>query len=241
MIEAMLLTASGVAKDYSNTGPGSKTLIAGNEDAGFFGEVSSAELIGYAALKTHLGFSAGSVVADAGWLKFIHKGVIKFISKKGCYNGLTWNALYAAGGIYGTNDDGLYPATTPKNQHHPFTVSDGTKVCTLVPKLISGSAQDPTTITTDVITDYNSEYSDLLYRIIPGTHVNAGTFAQYVKADVYMHVAHAVVETISTNVTRTLIRGYQGVINSNGQSLTKADPSGYSQCCRMVLVLESVV
>lgn len=240
MMELMLSAASEVALDYPNSGPGNKVLTAGNENAGFFGEVSSTELMTYTELKTHLGLATGNVTADNGWLKFIHKGVIKFISRRGTFSNVHWNSLYAAGGVYGTNDNGKFPAATPKNQYKPFTVTDGLKVCTLVPKLLSGSAIDPTTTAAADVTDYDSEYSDLLYRIIAGTHPNAGTFAQYVKTDVHMQVAHAVVETISTNTARTLIRGYQGTITAGGQSLTKVDAGGYSQICRMVLVLESV-
>lgn len=241
MIEALLATISSAVQEYPNSGPGSKTLIAGNEDIGFFGEVSSSELITYAGLKSHLGFSAGNVGPDVGWLKFMHKGVVKFIAKKACYYSLTWNALYAAGGIYGTNDNGRYPATTPKNQYKPFTVPDGTKTCKLVPRLLSGAPTDPVGQNAGEVTDYNSEYSDLLYRIIAGTHVNSGAFAKYVKTDVTMQSAHTVMETISTNAARMLIRGYNGNVGPSAISLTKADPTGYNQWCRMVLVLESVV
>lgn len=241
MLEAMLTAAGGpIIQTFPDSGPGSKSLIAGDEEIGYFGEVSSTALITYLGLKTHLGFSAGSVGPDVGWLKFIHKGVVKFLSKKACYWSVSWDALYAAGGVYGTNDLGKFPAAAAMNQYKPFVVPDGTKSCTLVPKLLSGAPNDPTGITAADVTNYNSEFSDLLYRIVPGTHVNAGTFAQYTATDVDMQRVHAVIETDIGNTTYTLIRR-NGGINANGTRLRKNDATGYGQYCRMVLVLESSV
>lgn len=240
MLEILHVAGGYKGEYFPDSGPGNKYLMAGDENIGYFGEVSSSALITHAALKTHLGLSTGTVGPDVGWFKFFHKGLVKFVAKKACFSNLTWDALYAAGGVYGTNDNGVFPATTPKNQYKPFLVPDGEKICTLVPRLISGALNDPTGLSAAEITDYGSELSDLLYRIVSGSHANAGAFAQYVQSDVTMQVKHTCMETNRDDTSKMLIRVYNG-INANGYTLRKNDPSGYSQYCRMVLALESSV
>lgn len=243
MLEVLLSGSSSVIKEYPNSGPGSKRLIAGNEDIGYFGEVPASSLITHAALRTHIGLVAGSNIADSGWLKFFHKGVVKYVCKTNTFVTVTWANLYAAGALYGTNDNGVVPGAPAVNQYKPLTINDGDVVCTFAPKLISGSPLDPTGIGAVAVTDYDSEFSDLLYRVVVGGHVNAGKFAQNTAVAVGMNVAQTMLNTATGTVGYHLVRGYpaytNGSINANGQSLRKDDRGGYNQQCRMVLVLKS--
>lgn len=91
----------------SGTGPGPQTLIGGDAQLGFFGEVSSTELFTTDELSTLVKLSAGSsVVANPTWLKFAYKGKILFIAKTALRNSVTWPNLYYAGLVDGTDDNG---------------------------------------------------------------------------------------------------------------------------------------
>lgn len=244
MLELQLVNPAGSGpKTYPKSGPGPKVLAAGNEDIGYFGEVASSLLITPAALKTHLGMSAGAVQADAGWLKFFHKGEVKYLSKKNCFAALTWNALYAAGGMYGTNDNGVITGGTPTNQYKPITIVDGDVTVILAPKAINGSPLNPTGAASTAITDADSEFSDLLYRVKTGTHPNAAAFASFVGADLGMNFVQAMLNTITPQTANYLLRGYpsttNGTVNAQGLGIAKTDASGYNQQWRMVLVLKS--
>ena len=80
-----LMLADRVRMRYSQVGsiPGPTTLIGGDMTEGFFGEVTSAELITGDALASEVGISAGtSQNSTAGWLKFALDDKILFVAKK---------------------------------------------------------------------------------------------------------------------------------------------------------------
>lgn len=83
--------------------PGSKTLFAGDREAGFFGFVQVADFITGDALATAIGLSDGtSQNSDTPWIKYIFNGKICFTPLKALRNTVTWDAIYAAGSVYGT-------------------------------------------------------------------------------------------------------------------------------------------
>lgn len=59
----MLLTGS-LKLYYPNSGPGSKFIVKGDVQAGYFGEVSSYELFSTNQLRDDLNFSFGSVYGN---------------------------------------------------------------------------------------------------------------------------------------------------------------------------------
>jgi hypothetical protein len=90
--------------------PGPKTLLKGDRDAGFFGYVSSADLITGDALAADLGLTAGtSMYSDGPWIKYIFQGQIKFTPLKGFRHSISHNAIYNVGAVYGTEDEGTLP------------------------------------------------------------------------------------------------------------------------------------
>ena len=90
--------------------PGGDKLIAGDTNAGFLGFVSSDELITGSDLCTAIGLSAGTLInSNTPWIKYIWKGAIGFIPVKPIRHSATWNAIYNAGAVYGTGDEGLLP------------------------------------------------------------------------------------------------------------------------------------
>ena len=238
MLEAMLYKSSPVDNYYPGSGPGPKTLALGNEDIGYFGEVTASELITHLALRDHLNPSLVAdvyVFGDWGWFKFFHKGKVKFITKRATWQRVAWQTLYQAGGVYGTNDNGLYPAGTPKNQYKPLSLFREEKTWTLVPKLITGSDIDPVDAASNLV---GSEYADLMFRVCTGTQPNAGLFAQNTPSSIGMNGNHATVETRASNTAHCAIRGYSSTLTAGNAFITKTDGTGYSQVMRMVLVVE---
>ena len=89
------------------SGIGRDTLFAGDEQCGFFGEVTVEELFG-------TGKDAGELITTVGitqginqnltenWLKFAWKGKILFYPKKSIRHSISWDHIYAEGAVYGT-------------------------------------------------------------------------------------------------------------------------------------------
>jgi hypothetical protein len=98
-----------VQEDYSNA-PGGKFLLAGDKNAGFFGFVPASDLITGDQLALDVGISAGtSQFSDTPWIKYIYKARICFIPVKTIRRSVPWNAIYEAGAVYASNDEGTLP------------------------------------------------------------------------------------------------------------------------------------
>ncbi len=108
--DALEATANNTAVvDFSGS-PGSARLYAGDTNAGFLGFVPSAEFISGTALASALGISVGtSINADTPWIKYIWKGKVCFTPLKPIRHSVTWDAIYAAGAVYATGDEGTLP------------------------------------------------------------------------------------------------------------------------------------
>ncbi|NMB43488.1 MAG: hypothetical protein GX995_05090, partial [Clostridiales bacterium] len=86
----------------NTSAPGSKYAVAGDWNAGFFGEVPASELITGDALASLVGISAGtSQFSNEPWLKFAYEGKIQFVAKKPFRYGLPWNNINSANAVYG--------------------------------------------------------------------------------------------------------------------------------------------
>lgn len=87
--------------DYSGL-PGPTTLSGGDTNVGYFGVTTSAELISGDALATLLGLTAGtSQNSDAGWLKYLDKGDLKYVAKKTFRHSMSWNDINAVNAVFG--------------------------------------------------------------------------------------------------------------------------------------------
>ena len=86
--------------------PGSKFLIAGTMEEGFFGEVPASELITGDALASECGIAQGtSQFSTEPWLKFAYKGEIQFVAKKPIRSSISWDAINTADCVYGDSGD----------------------------------------------------------------------------------------------------------------------------------------
>lgn len=151
-------------------GPGSNLLLQGNENYGYYGNVSSGDFINtgviLSALKTLSGIP--STVIFPTWYKFIRNGKVFFVPDMQMGD-VTWNSLYAAGAVYGTNDNG--PVDTPQNVNQLCTFElNGDLFKIRVPKGYpeglkwGGGVVDLNTLA-EAANKY-SEYEDFLYPII---------------------------------------------------------------------------
>ena len=107
--------------DFTNA-PGSKALIAGTRENGFYGFVqpqdfgkieSNPELnqaFNGANLALNIGLSGGtSINSETAWMKFSRRGEIYFVPVKPLRHSVTWNGIYNQGAVYGTGGVGVNP------------------------------------------------------------------------------------------------------------------------------------
>ena len=82
--------------------PGNRKLLAGNMQAGWFGEVPSSDFITGDALAKLVGITSGiSQYSNEPWLKFAYKGDVYLVVKKPIRYQITWIDINAANCVYG--------------------------------------------------------------------------------------------------------------------------------------------
>ncbi len=82
--------------------PGPQTLAFGDEEGGYFGEVSSAEFISGDELCEMIGLTAGVAQnSDSGWLKYYNDNNINYVPKKTFRHSISWNDINAIGAAFG--------------------------------------------------------------------------------------------------------------------------------------------
>lgn len=225
MIEILLGTGSAGQTYFPNSGPGRKTLLKGTEQIGYFGTLSSTELFAGWEVSSFLGLTAGIVNKETGntWMKYIYHGKFLFVAKEPLRTSVTWNDLYKAGAVYGTNDNGLYPvAGFVTNQFKVMLKEEAGQSVPwkLAVRCLKGALADPF-----VGTDYTAmglvadgvEYNDLIYRLLPlntNSRPNTAIFEQFPTADLGNSVAGGgytvLQETSQDNVANAHARGVTG-------------------------------
>lgn len=149
------------------TGPGPQKLIAGDLENGYYGDVLGSDFITPANLRAALNFTAGGIHgADTPWMKFARHGKTLFVPVLPITAGISWQQLYDAGLVYGTDDFGssLYTGTKV-NQKRVVNIG---KESFLV-RLMTSAAPRPDrgmlaiTSTTTQTQSTGSEWDDLIY------------------------------------------------------------------------------
>ncbi len=140
-------------------GPGSEVLLAGDDQLGWYGEVSGSDLLTYSTLATDIGLSAGTLQHDAEslWLKFAYQGKILFVAKKPARHTVSWDDIDAVGAVFGTTQ-----VTIGSNTYNV--------------RLMTGGDADPATAT-------GGEWNDLLYRVHVDDPTGSG-WASYTDTDI---------------------------------------------------------
>jgi hypothetical protein len=173
MLELLHGGTGGVRPTYPNSGPGTKVLQYGNEEIGYFGEVTGAQLFTPKEYMTlaRAYFGNHDNTADALsniWLKYFFKGKVVFIAKIPFAANVNWNEIYLSGLVYGTQNNGKYPAgNEPTWQYNPLFKQEGQRNWALIPRLIKGVATDPFTTFNDAAYT-GSEWTELVGRCFVG-------------------------------------------------------------------------
>lgn len=96
-------SGSPIIADDVKMSPGPVVLSKGNMQEGYFGLVSSSELITGDSLASSVGLTAGtSQFSTTNWLKFAHKGKVLFVAQKPIRYYLSWDNINAVGAVTGT-------------------------------------------------------------------------------------------------------------------------------------------
>ncbi len=220
-----------VPPDDTTDAPGSKRLIDGTMQAGFFGEVSASELISGDALASLVGISQGtSQHSTAGWLKFAWQGKILFVAKKAFRNSISWDHINSANAVYGDKS----------------VVIDGLSYKI---RLLKGANKDPAGAYSGAIC-HGSEWNRLMLPIhqeainknwaypnnvesdIPvwAHNLGTGTQGRYTDEDLLTHYDHGSgsyswCQEVAESAAKRVNRGYDGVSNSN--SYTSYNTNSY--------------
>ena len=97
-----IVSGGGILWEQEKLGPGPQKLIAGNNEAGFYGEVESNKLITGDELAWKLGLAEGiDQYSNEPWLKFAYLGRIEYIAKKTFRRSISKQSLLNANAVYG--------------------------------------------------------------------------------------------------------------------------------------------
>ena len=205
--------------------------------AGFFG-IFTSELITGDDLATAIGLTAIlSQFSNEPWLKFALDGNIIYVAKKPYRHTVSWENIYQAGAVYGTNDNGYNPSGGNRLQDANITV-DG---FSLDVTLLRGTNTDPAIFTSngwDMDYTHTSEWNRLMYPIHSGIHTDSrnpstpsipyAQWATYSEGDLIVDYRTGngsyswVQETRNTDTTVRFSRGGIGVTVVNSSTTTTA-------------------
>lgn len=224
MLEHMLANDMGKRNvKFSITGPGPDVILAGDNDSGYFGRLSSTEIITGDSLADALGITSGIAQnSDTDWMKFYLDGKVLFIPVLPIRYGVSWYSLYLLGAVYG---DGLniMPHIGTSVEQDAVVKAKGYNFRV---RLMKGSLLDPyqgrlgTTNTEDVYT-VGSEWDKLMHSVTSASTPNLGheKWDSLSLADLGLSTGSGrytlCQETISANSARRLARGYYGIFNSH--------------------------
>lgn len=157
-------------------------MAVGDEDVGYFGEVTNAEMFTADELAAQLPTMVGLKIATNDpdpWLKFFWYGKYLFIKKRPLYTSITgaqnsptcWNKLYRAGLLYGEDGFGTYNDGFPTLQLK-FVTKDEFRFKV---RTITGDDEHLTTMAAgnpgrDTEIRRKSMYTELLYRVSDQIH-----------------------------------------------------------------------
>lgn len=207
-------------------GPGPQTVIEGNLEYGYFGEILPSEFISTNALRDAVGMTIGSATGNpTAWHKYVRKGKILIVPNASLTSSVTWMNLYNLGIVYGTDDDGkgTFIPTPTVNQRK--TVKIGAD--TFIVRLMTGYSDNvadvpPTTLSDSDNTDNLScEWDDLIYPLFQYTPVKQrlANVASYTLTQMRLNTQPTVFVQERASVTQNVTRG--GNANSRAAVATR--------------------
>lgn len=222
------------------TGPGPQTLIAGDMEAGYFGDLTAGELFSSYDIIDQLQLPAWPVyTAYPSWAKLAYKGKVLFVPYNRLFSGgaiSNWKSLYDMGLVYGVDGPGPgHYQGTPVNQLRKMTKGREE----FIVRLPTGGGEGnglitlPTTLTPLMQQTVGSEWDDLIYPLcqwVPSTQrtVNWSNKTRDAFNSFYSTVCQ---ELMSDDKTKFLTRGSSvyttkdGLTFVNRYALTATDSS----------------
>lgn len=166
-----------------DNGPGGKALLEYNPatTSGYFGEVPATQMPTLVQIEAAGAKSVGGVAnpnaASIGWSKFVRNGKVFYYPNAALRTGTDWNGTYAAGFVYGTNDNGKFPvAGAPVNQRRTFIYTDvDGQAWEFLVRLPRITTVDPYVHTDTVGVQFtNSEYGQAIHQVHKGSPLGWG-------------------------------------------------------------------
>lgn len=220
MLEQLLSSGLGVQNYYPDSGPGNKTLLKGDLQAGYFGIIPASQMFAVGQLALNLGLNATGTTTSSGasWFKFAYKGKFIFIACMQDRVNLTWNDLYNAGAVYGTKDNGTYPVGAGVYQYRPQRVVEGARSWFLVPRLPRVAAADPANLSAPITDQNDCEWYQLFRRIMSNTGGPANPWYLASAAEVFYSgfIGDWMLNTVGEDITKAVMVG----TGSNGSIQT---------------------
>lgn len=226
------------------TGPGPQTLMGGDHEVGYYGDLLSVNFITLTGLRAALNFNVGSTIVDAPvWMKFAYKGKTLFIPSQPLASGISWKALYDAGLVYGTNDDGSSLYTGAKvNQRRTVKIGLETFIVRLMttaaPRPDRGIVYPGGTIELPTQT-IGSEWDDLIYRVcewVPSTQ-RGSNFGSKTRSDFNSFSSCLKQELVVDTPTNCIMRGTSTLSTKGALSNASISPINGAAQWRPVLEL----
>lgn len=176
---------SGGSNHFPDSGPGSKNLIAGDEQLGYFGEVSVTSMFTPDQLCNELGgyYPGVTTPEENGWYKFFYNGKVLYIAKRAVRSAVSWTDLYENGLVYGTKDNGKYPTVNPTYQFRQVAKLDNGRQWPFLVRLPTVMDTDPAAVPGATTSGSVSEWSQLLGRIAAGPNNGLPKWAEIPSAD----------------------------------------------------------
>ena len=187
------------------------------------------------SLADNLGLSATGAVLqnnDAGWLKFVHQGKIKYIAKKTFMHTVSWNDIAKAEAVYGNR--------TVRIGSNLFRVS-----------ILSGAEADPSSwVDASTATDNKgagSEWNQLIYRVCSVIPTDGATtyhggkqigsnWKDFSEADLNITSMYSwCKETLAYNTSYRVVRGDSSLSGFSGTaSSTAISNFGWRPCLTLI-------
>jgi hypothetical protein len=221
---------------FSTTGPGAQQPIRGDWELGYFGRVPVLQMISGSALRTALGVDGiGSTISDTQiqyYYKFVREGKILFYPAGAVMTNVRWDQLYGLGLVYGTDDNGAYPAgaaLTPFNQKKVIAIAG----FNFLARCFKGSTLPTTTLVTTATADKEgSEWDQTMGRVNTNATLswNAGSLLDdNTSVPVTTQGTFTQHLLVATSTPKTALhRGASSVIDSIGQASAASATYGYS-------------
>lgn len=216
-------------------GPGPQSLIAGDMQVGFFGEVPSSEFITGDSLCQKIELTAGtSQYSTTSWLKFAYRGDIVFISKKPIRYRLSWDQINSIGAVFGEKvveiqgkkfKCTLIKGKTEGTPNNAFG-DKGTQVRNSMWNLLLGQVHEKA--------PSNWSYPDNMENTLVNWGINY-TDSNLLTNRFNGNGSKSWCQESGANILNRLYRGYNGISDSGSEVYTKTDNNtGYRPALIMI-------